>query len=69
MIKLLDDVYFSFYLQLFSNGMMESEQRHVTLRINASGMCNYLSCASEVGSLYRNCKIIGLVIFRSMLGA
>lgn len=25
-------------MQLFSNGMMESEQRHVTLRINASGM-------------------------------
>lgn len=25
------------YLQLFSNGMRESEQRHVTLRIHASG--------------------------------
>ena len=30
-----------FHLQLFSNGMRESEQRHVTLRINASGMHSY----------------------------
>lgn len=27
-----------FILQLFSNGMKESEQRHVTLRINAAGI-------------------------------
>ncbi|EOX95810.1 POZ/BTB containin G-protein 1 isoform 6 [Theobroma cacao] len=27
-----------FFYKLFSNGMRESEQRHVTLRINASGM-------------------------------
>ena len=29
---------FCILLQLFSNGMKESEQRHVTLRINASGI-------------------------------
>lgn len=27
-----------FFLKLFSNGMKESEQRHVKLRITASGM-------------------------------
>lgn len=27
-----------YILQLFSNGMKESEQRHVTLRINVSGI-------------------------------
>lgn len=31
-------------VQLFSNGMRESEQRHVTLRINASGTLSNFTC-------------------------
>lgn len=33
--------FFLVLLKLFSNGMRESEQRHVTLRINASGINQY----------------------------
>ncbi|EOX95807.1 POZ/BTB containin G-protein 1 isoform 3 [Theobroma cacao] len=47
-----------FFYKLFSNGMRESEQRHVTLRINASALLDVLMAADkfEVASCMRYCS-------------
>lgn len=46
-------------MQLFSNGMRESEQRHVTLRINASGNdYHFIIIVSFRGPLYFHFPIL-----------
>lgn len=63
------------FLQLFSNGMRESEQRYVTLRIHASGNCSNmwkLVCfwsdfmRKRVWVLFLWCVVVVIIVWISL---